>query len=354
MRKSQLGMTLLGAAAGCQSDQGLNNQLPDYGDPHAPPIESPVIEDRILQLTTPEVDILWMIDNSGSMADEQKSLTDNFSVFMEYFLGSGLDYHIGVTSTDLDTPNTNGGNGRLRNIAGATYLEPDTQNPVGVFTAMAKMGTGGSGNEKGIGAIYDALELNRDTFNAGFFRDEASLHTIVISDEPDSTPSNLIGLDEFKGWYKSLKDDPGDRTFSGIIDFGPYGRDYKSVVLDVGGILWDIHSDDWELVLDQLGVQAAGLKREYFLSHLPVPGTLQVSVDDYSTGANLKFTEGFLDEAGTLTDTTGDGLPDGDWTYDPARNSITFVEYIPTSLSTVVLDYTVLASQQVAQDAGGG
>jgi len=352
MRKSQLGWGVLMGAAACQSDQGINNPLPDYGDPHAPPIESPTAEDRILQLTTPEVDILWMIDNSGSMADNQAALVEAFPSFINYFLGSGLDYHIGVTSSDIDG-NYNGSQGKLRNVAGANYIEPDTQNPVGVYTAMAQMGTTGSGNEKGTGAVYDCLEQDRDTFNAGFYRDEASLHTIIISDEPDSTPNNVIPLDEFKGWYEDLKHDPGDRTFSGIIDLN-VGKDYKNVSDAVGGIVWDIQAADWEQVLDQLGVQAAGLKREYFLSHLPVAGTVKVSVDDYTSGANLKFTEGFLDpETGLMTDTTGDGYPDGDWTYNPDRNSITFATYIPTALSTVVIDYTVLASQQVAQDATG-
>jgi len=352
MRKS-LGLTLLAGAGavGCQSDQGYNTPLPDYGDPHAPPIESPTVEDRILQLTTPKVDILWMIDNSGSMGDNQAALVKNFPVFMNYFLGSGLDYHIGVTSSDLDS-NYNGSQGKLRKIGGAGYIEPETTNPVGVFTAMANMGTGGSGNEKGSGAVYDCLEVDRDTFNAGFYRDDASIHTIIISDEPDSTPSNVISHDEFIGWYQDLKDDDGDRTFSGIIDQN-FGKVYKNMITQIGGINWDIFGADWETVLDQLGIQAAGLKREYFLSHLPVAGTVQVSIDDATTGANLKFVEGFLDENGNLTDTTGDGMPDGDWTYDSNRNSITFVQYIPTSLSTVVIDYTVLASQQIAQGQTG-
>jgi len=351
--RNSLGLTLLaGAAAGCGSDQNYNVQLPDYGDPHAPPIESPTIEDRILQLTTPKVDILFMIDNSGSMGDNQAALVQNFPVFMNYFLGSGLDYHIGVTSSDLDS-NYNGSQGKLRKIGGASYVEPETTNPVGVFTAMANMGTGGSGNEKGTGAVYDCLEVDRDTFNTGFYRDEASIHTIIVSYEPDSTPNNVIPLDEFEGWYADLKKDDDQRTFSGIIDQN-FGRDYKQVITKIGGINWDIAGADWEQVLDQLGIQAAGLKREYFLSHLPVAGTVQVSVDDATSGANLKFVEGFLDENGNLTDTTGDGLPDGDWTYDPSRNSITFVTYIPTALSTVVLDYTVLASQQVAEDGAGG
>ena len=48
------------------------------------------------------LDILWVIDNSCSMTEEQQALSQNFASFVQYFVGSGLDYHIGVVSTDWD------------------------------------------------------------------------------------------------------------------------------------------------------------------------------------------------------------------------------------------------------------
>ena len=55
-----------------------------------------------MQVTVPSVDVLWVIDNSCSMTEEQQALTDNFNKFVQYFVGSGLDYHIGVVSTNWD------------------------------------------------------------------------------------------------------------------------------------------------------------------------------------------------------------------------------------------------------------
>jgi hypothetical protein len=90
--------------------------------------------------------------------------------------------------------------------------------------------------------------------------------------------------------------------------------------------VWSIVRDDWATLLDQLGAQAAGLKREYFLSRLPVEETITVEVET-AEGAIAAFD------------------PVEDWTYDESRNSITFVEYIPASLSTVIITYTVASTQ---------
>lgn len=46
-----------------------------------------------------KVDILWVIDNSGSMCEEQTELRDQFSQFIEKFARTNTDFHIGVTTT---------------------------------------------------------------------------------------------------------------------------------------------------------------------------------------------------------------------------------------------------------------
>jgi hypothetical protein len=328
---------------GACTEYGFSKDLPQWPQSYPPPVEEITFTDAIMQVQTPKVDILWTIDNSCSMGPEQSDLTENFPAFMDYFLGSGLDYHVGVTSTDLDR-NYNGSQGKLRVVANLKYIDADTPSPVEVYTSMATMGTSGSGTEKGLGATFEALETNRDTSNAGFYRDEAALHTIVISDEPDLTPDNVISDNEFKDWYDSLKPDYDMRTFSSIINFDVGGA-YRGVSQEIGGIVWDITSDDWPQLLERLGVQAAGLKREYFLSHLPVRDSIVVSIEDVS-GATLDFSEAQIDPITLeVIDQDGDGIPDGDWTYDQLRNSITFLEYIPNSLSTIMIDYTVLASQ---------
>jgi hypothetical protein len=309
------------ALSGCIENYFEPFQPPNrMSDP--PPIAETTYRDEIVQVLTPKVDILWTIDNSCSMSDEQDKLAKNFPLFMDYFLGSGLDYHVGVTSTDIDG-SYNGSRGKLVDVDGLNFIDQDTPSPIEIFIQMASLGTTGSGSEKGLGATYLAIEDNRDTFNEGFYREEASLHTIVISDEPDYTPSSLITEGEFTDWYDGLKDDVDNRSFNCIID-PQRGGIYASAARTIGGLVFDTNQD-WPPLLDQLGVQAAGFKREYFLSHLPISDTIVVSVRD-------------------MNGVVFDGFEDA-WTYDDGRNSITFLEYIPEALATVIIEYTLAAAE---------
>jgi hypothetical protein len=186
--------------------------------------------------------------------------------------------------------------------------------------------------------VFKALEVEVDRANEGFWRDDAALHTIIISDEPDLTRAaaeNVPTQPEFIGWYGQLKDSPSDRTFSSIVD-PSIGGAYRTITNEIGGIYWSILDEDWPQVLERLGVQAAGLKREYYLSRLPVVDSIEVYIVD--GGATIDFVRGELDPA--------TGLFTGDYEYGPDRNSIVFFEYVPNVLSTINITYTVLASQQ--------
>lgn len=49
-----------------------------------------------------KLDMLWVVDNSGSMCQEQQTLRDNFNLFIEELDNTNLDFHIGVTTTDMN------------------------------------------------------------------------------------------------------------------------------------------------------------------------------------------------------------------------------------------------------------
>ena len=85
------------------------------------------------------------------------------------------------------------------------------------------------------------------------------------------------------------------------------GRDY---IRDTTGrrSLHSICTDDWS-VLDELGEQAARVRVEYFLTQLPVPGTIEVEV---------------VTDVGNYWKRMG-------WTYNATRNSVTLSSY-PTAL----------------------
>ena len=287
-----------------------------------PPLEADTRRDLILQVTEPEVDVLWMIDKSCSMRDHQDELRENFPFFMEYFLGSGLDYHIGVTTSTLGVAG-DGNDGRLvRHAAsGDLWIDNDTPDPIGRFEEVADVGILGD-SEQGIGAVYRCLEERADTENAGFYREHAGLTTVVISDEADYTTNNIITANEFQDWYSDLKVSREQRTFSSIVT--REGGRYSNATEYIGGINWNLNeNEDLSIVLELLGLQAAGFKSEFFLSQLPVVSSIAVSV---------------ITRGGAVVTAV-------EWDYDERRNSVSFVDYYPEALATVQIDYTLLASE---------
>ncbi len=319
----------------CQ-DYNLKGPGEDQPGKYNPPeLASTVQNDRITQVTVPAVDVLWVIDNSCSMEEEQFALRSNFDSFMTYFTGSGLDYHVGVVSTDMDNGREAG---RLikDTSRGSSYIDAsvDAATAIESFGERAALGTLGSSDERGKDAAQAALSDHADTFNAGFLREEATLSVIVISDERDYS---RVSVNEFVNWYKYLKPEQDMLSFNSIVGPAPRGcataekgTGYLEVTNQIGGIEWSICTDDWGGLLSELGLHAAGLKREFFLSLVPVDGTIEVLVESRDGSQTRTF------------DTS-------EWTYSRARNSVTFVEYTPDPLSVVSVTYEILAS---AQDPG--
>lgn len=51
-----------------------------------------------------KIDLLWVIDNSGSMCEEQEALRRNFRSFMETLDEANIDFNMGITTTEFDPP----------------------------------------------------------------------------------------------------------------------------------------------------------------------------------------------------------------------------------------------------------
>ncbi|QDG51810.1 hypothetical protein FIV42_13980 [Persicimonas caeni] len=49
----------------------------------------------------PKMDILWVIDNSTSMCEEQAALRQNFSRFANQLVAEGVDFNLGITTTHM-------------------------------------------------------------------------------------------------------------------------------------------------------------------------------------------------------------------------------------------------------------
>lgn len=361
-RSALLSIALLAA---CTGDAGSIAGRDDLiGVPTDISLETPKKIDRIIQVTKPEVDVLWVVDDSCSMSEEQGKLAENFPNFIKFFLDSGLDWHIGLVSTDTED---DAKNGKLQGAGGYRYIDAATPNPVAVFAQASAMGIGGSASERGLLAAQRAISQPTPAIqqaNRNFIREDAALHIIVISDEEDQSLPR-VGSPEFITFLRNLKDDADTPvTFSSIVGPKPMGcanadtnavagSIYINVTNKVGGVFSSICEDDWTPVLEELGLQAAGLRKEYFLSELPVPGSIEVWVEDGDyTLAGIDETlikptrpiTALCDEAGYSSCFQ--------YRYNPERNSIYITDsvYIPAPDAIVNIEYLLLKGLQ-DQDA---
>jgi hypothetical protein len=310
-------------------------------EPTQPFLHVPSVTDRTEQAEQPRVDVLWVIDNSCSMAEEQAAVVENFPLFINYFVESNLDWHVGVVSTDMMDPNHRG---TLRSANGVNYIDSSTPDPIGTFVQMAQMGINGSGTEQGLDTAYTALELKRNTVNYGFRRDDADLSLITISDEDDQ--STEISINEFIGWLNNLKTTDVQVSYSSVVSPSPTcatayepGSRYTQVTKDVGGLLWSVCRNDWALLLDELGLLATEQRRIFPLSHQPTVSTIEVEVV-LENGNVHSFA--YWDEMGSKPKDFGD---DRLFTYMPAANSVVFLTYVPAENSEVFITYDIAEAE---------
>lgn len=136
----------------------------------------------------PMVDILFVVDNSGSMSSYQQNVADNMDQFIDEFSKLKLiDYHIGVISTDPADGGQLEGN--------PSYVEPTTPNGLNRLKSNLKLGTNGSAWEELFGPTSKALSKKLlSGYNSGFYRQDSYLVIIFVSDAEDQSNMDAIDL----------------------------------------------------------------------------------------------------------------------------------------------------------------
>lgn len=131
-----------------------------------------------------KLDIMWVIDNSGSMGDEQASLASNFELFISDFITRNVDFKMGITTTD--TSRQGGGYAFGNSLAALTSVAAQNNENqfISDFQRLVQVGTRGSGNERGLQASESFL--NR--YQQSWMREDAYLVVVYVSDEEDQSP----------------------------------------------------------------------------------------------------------------------------------------------------------------------
>ena len=201
-----------------ETDDGVNFDLP-------PPLDLPP---AVLDGCT-MVDFLFVIDNSGSMGDEQEALVNSFPGFIagiQSTLEEVDSIHVGVTTTDAYRAYPPGDT--CRAVPGLVSQTTDMFDPwssgepplqcgpfvdggnymteadglASDFTCAASVGIAGDPNEQQLPALLGAINPNSSladpgACNEGFIRFDALLVVVLITDEPDSSEWTALDAYDF-------------------------------------------------------------------------------------------------------------------------------------------------------------
>ncbi len=246
----------------------------------------------VVNQSTSKVDVLVVIDNSGSMGFEQKNMAARFSSFMGKL--QGLDWQIGIVTTDVTTDGTNSfrKDGRLlpfdglkKNLISSTDDLLTVQNE---FSKVIQRPIGeGSGNEQGIKATYRAIEraLELSGPNVAMVRPGAALSVIVVTDADETAisttdiknkPEKLLEMvnaqlpgKTFK--FNSIIVRDGDLAclnLSGSANEG-YGKAYQKLTDLTSGVLGSVCESDYGKQLSVIGDSTVEMVRVVTLDCAP-------------------------------------------------------------------------------------
>lgn len=223
-----------------------------------PAISSSVVRLEIPLAASPRLDLLFVIDNSPAMAPQRAKLLDNYRRFiavLETIPGGLPDVHIGVITTDVGSRGaydgaagpvigtgpgsctSDGDRGNLRRIpsvsgsflsdigrADGTRVRNYTGSLADAFAELADVGTDGCTYARPLEAMRRAL--NGNVANTGFFRTDAYLAVVVLTNDDDCSFANavftggeldrsrcttndggLVLVDQYVAFLKSIKPD---------------------------------------------------------------------------------------------------------------------------------------------------
>ena len=299
--------------------------------------------DLFTQTAAAAADVLFVVDNSESMSEEQDALAQNFQHFIQWALSLQTDFQIGVITTMPTGDAWYQGEPPRDIVAGELtaapgrpeILTPDTPQLVDAFSENVHVGTCAcAGTEAGLQAAHKALTPPEVAdANAGFLRDDARLYLIMVSDEDDQSTETV---DFYVDFFAALKGprNTSRMVISAVVGDSPDGCDgpggaalpggrYIQAAQDSGGVVESICTANWAQTLENIGLDAFAGFRDFPLSRPAVPGSVHVRVDgstqpEASCGA------------------CGDG-----WTFYPDSNSIYFGEQIiPAQGALIEIDYT--------------
>ena len=362
-------ITLVTIGEGCKSgnlstnqNNGLTGGNP--GGPGTPIVPAGNIANDSFEVTQslldPKVDILIVIDTSGSMDHHQQKLAERFGDLVSGLSTSDVpvDWQMAFINTDDSEPavDADGYHGRFYNLEDeqgeievdgekvsiltadlsddSNYLQQIFLNTINRSGKSVREEEEDSGIEVPLRNIKNAISKRSDE-NIGFFRDEATLVTIILSNEdelsdgqakgdvePTSAPeviqavSDAFGSDKrFVSYGIIIKPEDTDCRDSEVNRSGRQSPTYGTFVNELSAKTYSICEEDYSDILLDI---SSHLEASLTLSSIP-----------------LRF-DNVIESSITLTFTPAENQESG--SFDAASNTYIFDEK-PANGTTVLVEY---------------
>ena len=249
------------------------------------PEEEPIRE-SFQQLKASSIDVLFVIDNSRSMREEQEALATNFARFLQYLdpdparpdESGQVDYRIAVTTTDASR--SGGRLVRARAEPAPAILQPGAgYDPLDVMQrTIANIQEGGALEAGFEAALLAAERAAQEKDGAGrpmFLRENAYLYVVIVSDEEDASFGEVR---YYHRRFETLKGRGNENAVAISAIAGPVpngcetadaGFRYAELARLTGGVHGNVCTDDWGATLEQLAVTGIGLQKRFQLREAP-------------------------------------------------------------------------------------
>ena len=284
---------------GCAQDYYLQPAPEDTGFQHDLWVDHFVQRESI-----DGTDVLWVVDYSGSMHDDQDRIASGIESMMGVLPEYGWKIHVVPMSpsnaADVDQ----------------IPLEPGDDGD-DALDLVRHVEDWGAGHEKGMDAAIEFVDHNP----YAWLNPDSSMLVVFVSDEPDSSSTDP---DDFVDWLQATRPTSSVTAIVGLGNEGSCvstymtGDEYIEAANDIGGEVVDICSEDWSL-----GIQESVFNIEPYdsikLSHIPSdPAAVTVFYDGVPV----------------------DGMDGEVWYYDGGDNTVYFPAVPPDGyLVEVVYPY---------------
>jgi len=278
-------------------------EVPVYIEVEVPADPGLIWVDSFIQpMSVDGVDILWVIDTSGSMYRYDAELMAGIEAMLSALPESG--WRLAMMSND---PAAASIEAQFPLVPGDDIVDAEVM--------YQSMGRGG--REEGFDASYEYLINN--AYAQTWLRHDAALLVVFVSDEEEQSDDHFPVVGDYIDWYSRQRN--GSAFLSSIINIDPSvslcntnaynnGDRYEEATNYFGGVIVDICSSDWSA-----GVADAAARLEPYefieLTHKPIEESIRVFID---------------------------GALDYDWYYSSTDNTIYFT-VIPGGNDLVEIGY---------------